>query len=122
MTSLLQGSRQGSPLDSKRVQSFALPRLALGNYPWLYGYGALLWPCTCIHRDHDQSRHYPIVCRLRSLHRLSLSKYTEEHIMPTLRDDYFDAYRSLKLMRDAEGVLVAQLHTDGGPLTFKAQD
>jgi hypothetical protein len=33
---LLQGSRQGSPLDSKRVRSFALTRLALGNYPWLY--------------------------------------------------------------------------------------
>src|SRR5271156_98328 len=42
--------------------------------------------------------------------------------MPTLRDNYFDAYRSLKLMRDAEGVLVAQFHTDGGPLTFTAQD
>jgi enoyl-CoA hydratase/carnithine racemase len=42
--------------------------------------------------------------------------------MPTLRDGYFDAYRSLKLTRDAEGVLVAQFHTDGGPLTFKAQD
>jgi enoyl-CoA hydratase/carnithine racemase len=42
--------------------------------------------------------------------------------MPTLRDDYFDAYRSLKLTRDAEGVLVAQFHTDGGPLTFKAED
>src|SRR5580704_1535198 len=42
--------------------------------------------------------------------------------MTTLRDDYFDAYRSLKLTRDAEGVLVAQFHTDGGPLTFKAQD
>jgi enoyl-CoA hydratase/carnithine racemase len=42
--------------------------------------------------------------------------------MPTLRDNYFDAYRSLKLMRDAEGVLVARFHTDGGPLTFKAQD
>ena len=42
--------------------------------------------------------------------------------MPTLRDDYFDAYRSLKLTRDAEGILVAQFHTDGGPFTFKAQD
>jgi len=42
--------------------------------------------------------------------------------MPTLRADYLDAYRSLKLTRDAQGVLVAQFHTDGGPLTFKAQD
>ena len=42
--------------------------------------------------------------------------------MQTLRDDYFNAYRSLKLTRDAEGVLVAQFHTNGGPLTFTAQD
>lgn len=42
--------------------------------------------------------------------------------MQTLRDDYLNAYRSLKLMRDAEGVLVAQFHTDGGPFTFTAPD
>jgi enoyl-CoA hydratase/carnithine racemase len=42
--------------------------------------------------------------------------------MQTLRDDYLNAYRSLKLTRDAEGVLVAQFHTNGGPLTFTAQD
>jgi enoyl-CoA hydratase/carnithine racemase len=42
--------------------------------------------------------------------------------MQTLRDDYLNAYRSLKLTRDAEGVLVAQLHTNGGPFTFTAQD
>ena len=35
--------------------------------------------------------------------------------MQTLRDDYLNAYRSLKLTRDAEGVLIAQFHTDGGP-------
>src|SRR5438132_4912949 len=50
-------------------------------------------------------------------------KNTEENIiMQTLRDNYFNAYRSLKLTRDAEGVLVAQFHTDGGPFTFTAQD
>jgi hypothetical protein len=42
--------------------------------------------------------------------------------MQTLRDNYFNAYRSLKLTRDAEGVLVAQFHTNGGPFTFTAQD
>src|SRR6266576_1469510 len=42
--------------------------------------------------------------------------------MQRLRDNYFNAYRSVKLTRDAEGVLVAQFHTDGGPFTFTAQD
>jgi enoyl-CoA hydratase/carnithine racemase len=35
---------------------------------------------------------------------------------------YLTAYRSLKLSRDAEGVLVVEFHTKGGPLTFTAQD
>src|SRR5256886_14638960 len=34
----------------------------------------------------------------------------------------FDAYRSLKLTRDANGVLVAEFHTNGGPFRFTAQD
>jgi len=37
-------------------------------------------------------------------------------------DSYLAAYRSLKLTRDAEGVLVAQFHTNGGPFIFTAQD
>lgn len=41
--------------------------------------------------------------------------------MPTLQGDYFAAYRSLKLTRDANGVLIAELHSSGGPLTFTAQ-
>src|SRR5256884_8656404 len=36
--------------------------------------------------------------------------------------NYFDAYRSLKLTRDANGVLVAEFHTKGGPFRFTAQD
>ena len=36
--------------------------------------------------------------------------------------DYFANYRSLKLTRDASGVLVAKFHTNGGPFTFTAQD
>ena len=39
-----------------------------------------------------------------------------------LQNDYLAAYRSLKLTRDAEGVLVAEFHTNGGPFTFTAQD
>src|SRR5437667_416112 len=39
-----------------------------------------------------------------------------------LQDDYFAAYRSLKLTRDASGVLVVEFHNNGGPFTFTAQD
>lgn len=35
---------------------------------------------------------------------------------------YFTAYRSLKLERDSQGVLVVTFHTKGGPITFTAQD
>src|ERR1700730_11937392 len=41
--------------------------------------------------------------------------------MQTIPDHYFTAYRSLKLTRDADGVLVVQFHSDGGPLTFTAE-
>jgi len=39
-----------------------------------------------------------------------------------LQDDYFADYRSLKLTRDANGVLVVEFHTKGGPFRFTAQD
>ncbi|MCU1299434.1 MAG: crotonase [Acidobacteriaceae bacterium] len=42
--------------------------------------------------------------------------------MQTLQPDYFNSYRSLELMRDANGVLVAEFHSNGGPFTFTAQD
>jgi enoyl-CoA hydratase/carnithine racemase len=42
--------------------------------------------------------------------------------MHALQANYFSAFRSLNLTRDANGVLVAQFHTNGGPLTFTAQD
>src|SRR6266576_3119710 len=42
--------------------------------------------------------------------------------MQRLQDNYFVAYRSLKLTRDSEGVLVAEFHSNGGPFTFTAQD
>jgi enoyl-CoA hydratase/carnithine racemase len=38
-----------------------------------------------------------------------------------MQPPYFTAYRSVKLTRDAQGVLVAELHSNGGPLTFTAQ-
>src|SRR5712692_2996906 len=39
-----------------------------------------------------------------------------------LQDDYFAAYRSLKMTRDADGVLVAEFHSNDGPFRFTAQD
>jgi enoyl-CoA hydratase/carnithine racemase len=42
--------------------------------------------------------------------------------MHTPQDTYLTAYRSLKLTRDAEGVLVVQFHTNAGPFIFSAQD
>jgi enoyl-CoA hydratase/carnithine racemase len=41
--------------------------------------------------------------------------------MQTLQLDYLTAYRSLRLTRDANGVLVVEFHSNGGPLTFTAQ-
>ena len=40
----------------------------------------------------------------------------------TAQPTYFSAYRSMKMTRGAEGVLVVEFHSDGGPLTFTAQD
>lgn len=42
--------------------------------------------------------------------------------MSAVTDGYFNAYRSLKLTRDASGVLVAEFHSKGGPFTFTAKD
>src|SRR5881394_4635836 len=39
-----------------------------------------------------------------------------------LQADYLAAYRSLKLTRDASGVLVVEFHSKGGPFTFTAPD
>lgn len=40
----------------------------------------------------------------------------------TAQPNYFDDYDSLNFERDASGVLVVTFHSDGGPLTFTAQD
>ena len=37
------------------------------------------------------------------------------------KENYFDTYHSLKLTRDASGVLVAEFHTNGGPFIMSAQ-
>src|ERR1700757_1268582 len=42
--------------------------------------------------------------------------------MERLQADYLAAYRSLKLTRDASGVLVVEFHSKGGPFTFTARD
>lgn len=42
--------------------------------------------------------------------------------MTTIQPDYFTAYSSLKMARDAQGVLVVEFHSNGGPLTFTARD
>ena len=41
--------------------------------------------------------------------------------MQTLRPDYFSAYHNLKVTRDANGVLVAEFHSDGGQFIMTAQ-
>src|SRR6201982_2530470 len=40
--------------------------------------------------------------------------------MQTPQDDYFGAYRTMKMTRDAKGVLVVESHSNGGPCTFSA--
>ena len=42
--------------------------------------------------------------------------------MQTTQPTYFSAYKSLRMSRDGQGVLVAEFHTNGGPFTFAAQE
>src|SRR5467141_1552845 len=46
--------------------------------------------------------------------------YGKENAMQTLQGNYFAAYRSLKLTRNANGVLVAEFHSNGGPFIMSA--
>lgn len=41
---------------------------------------------------------------------------------PATQPTYSSAYKSLRLTRDATGVLLVELNTSGGPLTFSARD
>src|ERR1700683_2513608 len=40
--------------------------------------------------------------------------------MQSVQADYFTAYHNLKLTRDAEGVLVVEFHSNGGPCIMNA--
>jgi len=42
--------------------------------------------------------------------------------MQEAKTEYLTAYRSVRLARDPNGVLVAEFHTKGGPFIFTAQD
>lgn len=42
--------------------------------------------------------------------------------MTLKQPEYFTAYKSLNMRRDASGVLVVEFHSDGGPLIFTARD
>lgn len=45
-----------------------------------------------------------------------------ENALQTPQIDYFAACRSMKLTRDDQGVLIVELHNNGKPLIFTAQD
>jgi enoyl-CoA hydratase/carnithine racemase len=45
-----------------------------------------------------------------------------EAVMQARQPAYFTAYRSLRLTRDALGVLVAEFHSNGSPLSFTGPD
>jgi enoyl-CoA hydratase/carnithine racemase len=47
---------------------------------------------------------------------------SERGIRMQLQNDYLNAYRSLKLTRDKDGVLIAEFHSQGGAFTFAAPD
>ena len=42
--------------------------------------------------------------------------------MQTPKPNYLAAYRSLRLVRDANGVLVVEFPSNGGPFRFTTQD
>src|SRR6202051_747620 len=49
------------------------------------------------------------------------ARQSKESDMQTHQADYFGAYRTMKMTRDAKGVLVVEFHSNGGPCTFSAQ-
>src|SRR6202162_2295603 len=51
----------------------------------------------------------------------SKAKQSKESAMQTHQAEYFGAYRTMKMTRDAKGVLVVEFHSNGGPCTFSAQ-
>src|SRR5580698_5032916 len=68
-----------------------------------------------------------INCLLQTPEDRETAKYlfnelTMEAVMEGKQPAYFTAYRSLRLTRDALGLLVAEFHSNGNPLTFTAPD
>jgi enoyl-CoA hydratase/carnithine racemase len=53
---------------------------------------------------------------------VAANNLTMEIMMQGIQPAYFTAYRSIKLARDAQGVLVVEFHSNDGPLTFTAPD
>jgi enoyl-CoA hydratase/carnithine racemase len=51
-----------------------------------------------------------------------LNELATEAVMQGREPAYFTAYRSVKLTRDTQGVLIMEFHSNDGPLTFKASD
>ncbi len=45
-----------------------------------------------------------------------------ENVLQTPQIGYFSAYHSLKLTRDAQGVLVVEFHSNNGQFIITAQD
>jgi hypothetical protein len=41
--------------------------------------------------------------------------------MHALQAEYFDAYRSLKMTQDANGLFIGEFHSMGGPCVMNAQ-
>src|ERR1700752_1614515 len=62
------------------------------------------------------------LARLRAFEDARDRQQAQEMRMTAMQPDYFTAYSSLKMNRDARGVLVVEFHTKGGPLTFTARD
>src|SRR5437773_8009835 len=63
----------------------------------------------------------PLCTHRRSQMPEKKAHYGKENAMQTLQGNYFSAYHNLKLTRDANGVLVAEFHSNGGPFIMTAQ-
>jgi hypothetical protein len=58
--------RHDSPLESIMCRPFALARLALGNYPWLYGHRNSFGCVLALTATTTRAGITAMVCRLRS--------------------------------------------------------
>ena len=81
------------------------------------------WAVVC-EANYKASR--PIFQKLRGVGCVGSTPFfvtprRSESAMQTHQADYFGAYRTMKMTRDAKGVLVVEFHSNGGPCTFSAQ-